>query len=275
MVQGKPTFYRLTSKGRALHLRPDDADLAKDGHRVLNLVDAYGFKTVIRSGLGRYPERFVEGWLTELEAKNLIEAIFVDPPNLADIAKKTARPALEEDEMRLFAEDANFADISLSHLGVYIAQERVSNRPPSGKSPQETVALVVEDDPDQLDLAVLRLTNAGYPVRTADSVKALYASIQTRTPDAILLDVMLPDGDGFDVLSTLRLHPTYTLLPIVMVTAKTAKEDIARGLALGADGYITKPYGKNTLDYVLRYVMQQDVFEAAPRENPMRRAGLG
>ncbi len=249
-------FYRLTSKGRALRSLATPT-LHDASSRVLELVDAYGYKSVIHSQLARYTSQVVDGWLTELEAKALIEALSANPPSLEEVAKKTPLP-LTEEERRYFAQDANFADISLSRLGVYIGHQRVWNRPPSGKEPQQTLALVVEDDPDQLELAVLRLKNAGYKVDKADCAKAFFASLRERTPDAIFLDVMLPDGDGFDILSLLRRHPTYTNLPIIMLTAKTSREDIERGLALGADGYITKPYGRNSLDYVLRYVMKQD-----------------
>ncbi len=274
MAQEPRNFYRLTSKGQALRSRPESASLPTLSIRILGLVEAYGYKTVIRSELARYPDRMVEGWLTELEAKELIESISATPPSLAEIATKTPALALDEEERRLFEGDASFADISLSHLGVYIAQERVANRAPSGKAPHDTVALVVEDDPDQLALAVLRLTNAGYPVETANCVKALYERLdKRRTPDVIFLDVMLPDGDGFEILSALRRHPAYALLPVIMVTAKTSAEDIAKGLALGADGYITKPYGRNTLDYVLRYVMQQEYVDAGSADTPARRSG--
>ncbi len=272
MGQGARNFYRLTSKGRALR-SPGAGSLPQFTVRMLGLVDAYGYRTVIRSELARYPEHKVEAWLTELEAKELIEAISAEAPKLGEIAKKVSPLALDDEDKRLFADDASFADISLSHLGVYIAQERVAHRAPSGKAPRDTLALVVEDDPDQLQLAVLRLRNAGYPVETADCVRACYAYLEKRTPDAIFLDIMLPDGDGFEVLSVLRRHPSYALLPIIMVTAKTAAEDIAKGLSLGADGYITKPYGRNTLDYVLRYVMQQEITTEAPA--PGRRSGSG
>jgi len=121
----------------------------------------------------------------------------------------------------------------------------------------------VEDDPDQLALAVLRLTTAGYPVKTAQGVQSLFKSVEESRPDAIFLDVMLADGDGFDALAALRRHPKYAHLPIIMVTSKTEPEDVAKGLALGCDGYITKPYGSSTLEYVLRYVLKQEVPQAA------------
>jgi len=256
---GQRNFYRLTSQGRALWARRRKLALPDDYRRILGLVDYSGHAAVIRGQLARYPDRVIDGWLAEFEALQLIERISAAAPKLSEIARKTAPPPLDEEERRHFGEDAAFADISLSRLGVYVAYERVANRPPSGKTPKETVALVVEDDPDQLALAVLRLTEAGYPVRTADCVKALFASLAERMPDAMFLDVMLPDGNGFEVLNTLRQHPTYALLPIIMLTAKVEPADVARGLALGAEGYVTKPYGRNTLEYVLRYVLKQEI----------------
>ena len=75
--------------------------------------------------------------------------------------------------------------------------------------------------------------------------------------DLVLLDVMLPDGNGFDLLARIRRHHRYSLLPVIMLTALTGDEDIQRGLELGADGYITKPYSKNVLLDTMRQVFRQ------------------
>lgn len=170
------------------------------------------------------------------------------------------------------ARETSFADTSLTRLGAYVNYERISKRKAVGKSVAETIALVVEDDPDQLALAVLRLNAAGYATQTADSVKALYHRLQRRVPDALFLDIGLPDGDGFEVLASLRRNPAYADLPIIMLTVRTEPEDIARGLSLGADGYITKPYGRNTLDYVLRYMLKQEVARPPARPSAEPRA---
>jgi CheY-like chemotaxis protein len=251
------TFYRLTSEGRALWQRRNELAMPQECERILELVESFGHKTVIRSRLAAYPDEVVEGWLGEFEAKNLIEAISAKPAKLSQIARKAKLSPMEEAERLRLAQEADFADISLTRLGIYIATDRASHRPPSRKTPRETVALVVEDDPDQLALAVLRLTNAGYRVHAVESVKGLLASLRRQSPDIVFLDVELKDGNGFDVLATLRGHPTYALLPVVMVTARTGSGDVAKGLALGADAYVTKPYGRNTLDYVLRFVLNQ------------------
>ena len=117
--------------------------------------------------------------------------------------------------------------------------------------------LLVEDDPDQAALAELRLTMAGYQVHSVDRAKALSRYLrQQKRPDLMLLDVMLPDGNGFDILAQLRGRPEFSTLPIVLLTAKTELTDIRNGLALGADGYITKPYSKNQLQEVISVILK-------------------
>jgi CheY-like chemotaxis protein len=263
------TFYRLTSEGRTLWSRRESIGLPEDYRRILGVVESCGHKDVVRSRLARYPEAMVEGWLKQFEALNLIELTWVERPGFPDLRLKAAPPALERDEQARISADARVADISLSRLGAYVDHERVVNRPPHRKEPRSTLALVVEDDPDQLALALLRLTRAGYRVQGADSVSALIDSLQKCKPDALFLDIMLPDGDGFEILTALRQHPAHALLPIIMVTAKTEPENIAKGLALGADAYVTKPYGSNTLDYVLRYVLQHELPDTAPALPPI------
>lgn len=255
----KKKFYRLTSEGRSLWERRTTLPLPPDYRRILGLVDYCGHASVVRSYLAKYPERVVDAWLSEFEALRLIESMPATEVSLAEIPRKAEPPPLEDDDIWSTKAEVAFVDNSLSRLGVYVAYDRYANRPASQKTPKDTVALIVEDDPDQLALAVLRLTAAGYAVETADCVEALYRTLQESTPDAIFLDVGLPDGNGFDVLATLRSHPSFTLLPIIMLTVRSEPEDIEKGLALGADGYITKPYGRNTLDYALRYVMKQPV----------------
>jgi len=265
-------FYRLTSEGRSLWARRETSPLPPEYRRILGLVDFTGHPEVMRSYLARYPARVVDEWLTEFETLRLIESISATEVGLSEISRKTEPPPFDVEDMRNSESEVSFADISLSRLGVYVAYDRIANRPASQKDPKSTVALIVEDDPDQLALAVRHLHAAGYAVRTADCVQALFRSLQQGTPDAIFLDIGLPDGDGFEVLATLRQHPSYTLLPIIMLTVRSEPEDVAKGLALGADGYITKPYGKNTLDYALRYVMKQAVPDPRtarpPKANP-------
>jgi two-component system OmpR family response regulator len=100
--------------------------------------------------------------------------------------------------------------------------------------------LVVEDEPNILELLSASLRYAGFDVVTAaDGDQAVHAA-QRHRPDLIVLDVMLPDMDGFEVLHRLRSGGTRT--PVVFLTARDATEDKVRGLTLGGDDYVTKPF---------------------------------
>lgn len=264
-VEAQKKLYRLTSEGRSLWGRRRKLRLPSDYRRILGMVEFSGHPEVIRSYLPMHSAGLVDQWLVEFEALRLIEAVPGAQVELAAIARKAAPPPPEVDDARVSAPEVSYADTSLSRLGVYAAHERIAGRPASGKRAEDTVALVVEDDPDQLALAVRRLESSGYQVRTADCVQALLSALRESVPDALFLDVNLPDGDGFDVLGALRRHPAYTHLPIVMLTARTKPAEISRGLALGADGYITKPYGSSALEYLLRYVLKQEIDKSPAR----------
>ena len=148
------------------------------------------------------------------------------------------------------------AAAALAGSDAYVAVDP-GRRRRAAKLPAETGVLIVEDDPDQLALADLRLTLAGYQVRRATSIDDLLNQLRgAGTPDLLILDVELPDGNGFELLAKMRRHPKYRSLPIIMLTSRNDPEDIGRGLALGADGYITKPYSKNMLSEVITRVLR-------------------
>ena len=107
--------------------------------------------------------------------------------------------------------------------------------------------LVVEDEPDAIDLLTFNLKNAGYEISTAlDGAEALKKARLT-APDLILLDIMLPEVDGLEVCKILRRDPVTAGIPIIMLTAKAAEIDRIVGLELGADDYVTKPFSPREL----------------------------
>jgi len=107
--------------------------------------------------------------------------------------------------------------------------------------------LVVDDEPEAVELVEFNLKQAGYAVSTAtDGVEALKKA-RSQTPDMILLDVMLPEMDGFEICKTLRLEAATSKTPILMLTAKAAEIDRVLGLELGADDYLTKPFSPREL----------------------------
>jgi DNA-binding response OmpR family regulator len=111
--------------------------------------------------------------------------------------------------------------------------------------------LIVEDDEDMVRLATHWLERAGYEVAlAADGQKALKALAAGRLPDVVLLDVMLPKTDGFEVLRRIRAESRTKNLPVIMVTSFSRDKDAARGRELGANDYIVKPLME--LDFLKR-----------------------
>ena len=107
--------------------------------------------------------------------------------------------------------------------------------------------LIVEDEPEAVELLDFNLKQAGYAVSSAaDGAEAL-KKIRTSPPDLILLDVMLPEMDGFEICKTVRLEAATAKVPIIMLTAKASEIDRVLGLELGADDYLTKPFSPREL----------------------------
>ena len=107
--------------------------------------------------------------------------------------------------------------------------------------------LVAEDEPSIVLSLEFLLNDAGYDVITAaDGAQALDAA-STRPPDVVILDIMLPLVDGFEVCRTLRATPRHARTPILMLSARGREQEVERGLALGANAYLTKPFATRDL----------------------------
>ena len=255
--------YRRTASGDQA-LRSVDTAIPVDYRRILCLINRDTHANVIRGRLRQYSDALIADWLAEL-----VEIGFIEPADAADSYGLDFEPlaklipsagALGEvpEEQRRIDDEARAANTALRDKGSYLAMARLENREPLSKSPAQTVVLLVEDDPDQAALGDLRVSMAGYQVRLARGVRELVSDLEAQPlPDLILLDVMLPDGNGFGILSVMRTDPRLSLLPVIMLTALTGAEDIRRGLDLGADGYVTKPYSKDILVNTIRQVLRQ------------------
>ena len=252
--------YNLTAQGKeAVAAKEGDSKVPLEYRRLLGLIEVGGHVDVIRGRLRRFPDQLIEEWL-----KELVELKMIEPGPEAQLEDFTFTgqrvpllPPLADDDAKKLARTTVIAGATLLRSGSFLADERINNLPPLNKPPADTVILLVEDDPDQMALAELRLTMAGYQVRGVDRAKALSRALREQArPDLLLLDVMLPDGNGFELLAQLRARPEFATLPIVLLTVKAELADIRNGLALGADGYITKPYSKNQLTEVIGRVLK-------------------
>jgi len=263
----KPVVYSLTAAGQeALSAQdvggadfPLEVDFPSDYRRLLAMIEVGGHIEVIRGRLRRFPDQLINDWLKELEDLRMVESR--EAGDLDAITFTGARlpllPPLSDEDRKRLAKTTVVAGATLLRSGSFLSADSIDNLAPLDKTRAETVILLVEDDPDQAALAELRLTMAGYQVHGVDRAKALSGYLrQQKRPDLLLLDVMLSDGNGFDILAQLRSRPEFSTLPIVLLTAKAELKDIRNGLALGADGYITKPYSKSQLAEVIGHVLK-------------------
>ena len=102
---------------------------------------------------------------------------------------------------------------------------------------------VVEDDVNIQEIEMFALKNSGYRVEGFGNAKDFFAKLSEKTPDLILLDVMLPDLDGLSILKKVRIVPDTKKIPVIFVSAKTSEMDKVKGLDMGADDYLAKPFG--------------------------------
>ena len=102
---------------------------------------------------------------------------------------------------------------------------------------------VLEDDKNICEIEEIALKNSGYEVECFQEASCFWKKLEEKKPDLLLLDVMLPDADGLQIMEKLRDMPETKMLPVILITAKTTEIDKVRGLDLGADDYITKPFG--------------------------------
>lgn len=129
--------------------------------------------------------------------------------------------------------------------------------------------LLVDDDPDLLDITTYALQREGFSILTATDGKQALRRWETEKPDVLVLDVNLPNVNGFEVCRQIRAHQgVQSATPILFLTALSGEEDVARGLGLGADDYITKPFSMRQLAMRLRVVHRRAQRSASTPGSP-------
>ena len=116
-------------------------------------------------------------------------------------------------------------------------------------------ALIVEDDPEARKVLSLILKLDGYEISTASGGAEAVQAMTAMIPDLVLLDVMMPDMDGYQVCGWVRSNPATAAVPVVMLSGKADPESVARGLEVGADEYLSKPISPSKLTAQLRGVL--------------------
>lgn len=130
----------------------------------------------------------------------------------------------------------------------------------------------VEDDASIRDIEVYTLTSTGFEARGFDDGVSFWAALQTEKPELVVLDVMLPGVDGIELLQRMKASAQLRTIPVVMATAKGAEYDKIRGLDLGADYYLVKPFGVMELVSCVKAVLRRCRPDKA--EHLLRSGGL-
>jgi len=250
---GDDDVFTLTDKGTR-ELKAANTTLSILDLEVLVLVD--GFSPVAQiayhaPGLSRAD---VDAALGRLAAAQLIASTAMPGAEATSAFATISIPAGFFSDLR---DDGAAGSSILKKKGYYVRIARHKGR--TAKEGWQPLVLVIDDDPDLQKLVRTYFSMEGIGHRAAfkrdDIVVALR---QQPAPDLILLDVHLPDADGFDILTRMRQHPALKELPIVMLTAEDTREAVLKGLRGGADGYITKPFEPDILVAAVKTVLGLD-----------------
>jgi DNA-binding response OmpR family regulator len=122
--------------------------------------------------------------------------------------------------------------------------------------------LIVDDEPSVVVPIQFLMEQQGYRVMTAERGEDALDLIYQYKPDLVILDIMLPGIDGYEVCEIIRLNPDFRYIKIIFLTAKGREAEIAKGLALGADAYITKPYSNAELVAKVKELLEKTYEEA-------------
>lgn len=165
---------------------------------------------------------------------------------------KVKEPETTPQQHKQLSEEAVIGESKLTSNGYFV---RINKSAPSRK-PQRTppAVLVVEDDTVTATLISRVLEANGFTVQHAANRNGIVAGLKA-SPDLVILDVLMPDANGFDILNRIRQHGVLKDLPVLMLTSLGALDDILKGLRLGANGYLTKPAKSKALLDAIRTVL--------------------
>lgn len=131
---------------------------------------------------------------------------------------------------------------------------------------------IVEDDTSIRELEQYALQSNGYQAKGFADGSSFWAALKTETPNLVILDVMLPDQDGYEILAQLRENKDTAGLPVIMVTAKSSEIDVVKGLDHGADDYVSKPFGIMEFISRVKAVLRRSEHAAAKAETAKQKA---
>ena len=250
--------YVLTSEGKK-ELSGGETSLSPADIELLVRTDGSTTVAEIAANMQSLPAQAVVQACARLARAGLLDLasnLHDDSLDFTDFFSEKPRAAPSEQEVTRARAEAATGVSSLQEQGFYVRIARRARhlRPrDGGRTPS---AIVVEDDPHLGKFLKTFLAFDGFEVRlAANRDEIINALREPPLPDLVLLDVMLPDIDGFDVLLKMRQHVALKTVPVIMVTSKATREAVLTGLARGADGYLTKPVEPDTLMKAIRAVL--------------------
>ena len=242
-------IYTLTSKGEN-ELRGSGTMLSPTHIELLVRIDGRLTIGQLRASMSAISAHVFDSTLQDLiDLRRLVTAE-------TDLFAEQFQLHLDKSVLSLAEAEADSGTSSLTRAGYYVGIAR-KRGPARVLKPGEVLsAVVVEDELILAKFIQSYLSFEGFQVRLATKRAEIVAEFNNPiTPDLILLDVMLPDADGFDVLLRIRRHPVLKNVPVIMLTGKATREAVIQGLASGADGYITKPFQADALTSAIRTVL--------------------
>jgi len=252
---GPREVYGLTGRGQR-ELRESGTSLSAAELELLVLIDGKATVAQIERSTKKQSAEQVRATLRKFYRNGLIDRSKNLKKSGLDFFSVTMPLQIPKGAAARSSEEANKGVSSLQDKGYFvrIARRSESGHPlPEGRNP---VMLVIDDDATLVKLLHTVFQLEGFELRTAGNrAEIVDAFADEPSPDFILLDVMLPDIDGFEVLGRIRSHPVVKNVPVVMLTAKATREDVVNGLYLGADGYVTKPFEIEVLMSAVRTVL--------------------
>lgn len=246
-----------TEEGTGL-LRSGATSLPAEALAILVLLDGKANVGDLEGKLPLLPPGRLRGVLRSLLAAGLARAATIAETDGLDFSA-FFNAAAGEDEPSLGAQasasrEAEAGAPRLEREGYYVSIARQAVKPAVTGGPLSI--LVVEDDPDVTALLKRLLEREGFKFASAASRDEVLARLRaTPMPDLVILDVMLPDVNGFDVLQRMKAHAALKAVPVIMLTADARRESVTRGLLAGADGYLTKPFDGAALVAGIRAVL--------------------
>ncbi|HUK06117.1 MAG TPA: response regulator [Burkholderiales bacterium] len=252
---GDDDAFAITGKGNA-ELKTPGTALTTSDLQVLVLLDGFSTVAQVAQRVPNVSRAEVDASLKKmLGAKLIVNTIEPESDAMGSGFSTISVPAGFFSGLTEATPEAEGGTSILKQKGYYV---RIAKRADAREAKEgwRPTVLVIDDDPDLQKLIRTYFVMEGLQSRAAYKRDDILAALRIKPmPDLVLLDVQLPDANGFDLLARFRDHPVLKTLPIVMLTAEASREAVLKGLHGGADGYITKPFEPDVLVTAVKAVL--------------------